>query len=303
MLPVTAAVLLAAPISAMAQTAPTLEPLSTDVVVYPELVTWHERDGRPCCFPEVVAEDGQVLLRVDIVFDIPWSEELQRVSANDRDITVALPGGETRTPIGSYQYEGQFRRTSVSFSASRPSNWTEQDRDGFFNAVFLIPQGTASVDLTVGELYSTTIEVPQTFQKPPGAADGAEFQVLATRLLDSVTSAERVNNIPVSNEINPPDGQSILEIEIAIRGQERNDFDTPDRYYWHTYDFGVVYDDVHNAGLIGERFSDRILNWQFNSTEVGGQPTVRTIYFAVPSDVGTMHLYFGDQRVAELTPN
>ncbi len=298
-----AAMLLAGATGASAQDGVTLEPLSVTTATYPQLATWHERQGRPCCVPEVLAEDGQVLLRIDIEFDIPWSEELSRVSAYDGDITITLPNGESRRSIGFFYYEGQFRRSSVSFSVSRPSNWQEEDRNGFFNVVFLIPQETATVDLVLGELYSGTIAVPPTFAKPPVAADGAEFQILGAALMDGVTAAESVNGIEISNDITPPEGMSILEIEIAIRGIEPNDFDSPDRFYWHTYDFGLVYDEIHNAGLIGERFSNRILDWQFNSATIGGDAAVRRIYYAVPSDVGTMQLYFGDVRVADVAPN
>ena len=75
--------------------------------------------------PEVLAEDGQVLLRIDIEFDIPWSEELSRVSAYDGDITITLPNGESRRSIGFFYYEGQFRRSSVSTppAANRRATW------------------------------------------------------------------------------------------------------------------------------------------------------------------------------------
>lgn len=288
---------------AAAQEGLSLEPLSVTTATYPQLVTWHERQGRPCCVPEVLAEDGQVLLRIDIEFDIPWSDELSRVSAYDSDITITLPNGEERRSIGYFYYEGQFRRSSVSFSVSRPNDWQEEDRNGFLNVVYLIPAGTTAVDLAVGEFYSSTIAVPSTFDKPPVAADGADFQILSAALLDSVTAAESVNGIEISNDLTPPDGMSILEIEVAIRGVEPNDFDTPDRFYWHTYDFGLVYDDIHNAGLVGERFSNRILDWQFNSATIGGDAAVRRMYYAVPSDAGTMHLYFGDVRIADVVVN
>ena len=298
-----AAILFTGVTGAPAQEGVSLEPLSVTTATYPQLTTWHERQGRPCCVPEVVAEDGQTLLRINIVFDIPWSEDLSRVSAYDSDITITLPNGESRRSIGFFYYEGQFRRSSVSFSVSRPSNWQEEDRNGFFNAVFLIPGETASVDLVLGELYSGTVAVPPTFDKPPVAADDAEFQILNASMLDSVTAAESVNGIEISNDLTPPDGMSILAIEIAVRGITPNDFDSPDRFYWHTYDFGLIYDDVHNAGLIGERFSNKILDWQFNSATIGGDAAVRRIYYAVPSDVGTMHLYFGDVRIADVVPN
>ena len=52
--------------------------------------------------------------------------------------------------------------------------------------------------------------------------------------------------------------------------------------------------------LIGERFMDQVLNWQFNSVAGDGSSVTRRMIWAVPAGESHFELYFGDVGVASV---
>ncbi|MCB9957641.1 MAG: hypothetical protein H6843_03410 [Rhodospirillaceae bacterium] len=275
-----------------------LSVISIETHAYPSLVSWHERDGRPCCHPETLATQGMIFLDVRGVFDVPWSDTVTRFSASSRDVRVTLPDGSQFNPVGSYDYFGMYHFTASSPSASRPNGWPAEDRDLVYQAIFLIPAGTPSVTFAIGESVSAELTVPAVAEAP-AAADFAAFQVLNASYLAAVPVSRNQSSQDITGVITAPPGNVFVELEVAITGQQANDPRGQDRFYYHTQDFHLLDPNGRETGRIGERFMDFVMAHQFNSVNAGATDTEDMIW-SVPVGIASATLYFGDTPVAEI---
>ena len=139
---------------------PALSQISLSAATYDAVVSWDERDHRPCCFRDVLATDGMIYLDVRLVLDVPWTDALDRVSFRADDVTIALADGTVQEAIGHFDYFGMFAVQSPGISARRPRDWPNEDEDAYYHAIFQIPAGTTEVTLSVAEAFRTTVTVP-----------------------------------------------------------------------------------------------------------------------------------------------
>ncbi len=289
-------------LAAQSTTGLTLSSLKT--YAYASVVNWSERDWRPSGVEEIIAVDGMVLLDVRAVFDVPWTEDLSRLSISSSDIMLILPDGTEIQSFGSYEYWGMFHANAASASASRPRDFPEEDRDLYYHSVFLVPEDTTTATLRLpaddGEPgWEGPVEVPS-LSAEQDAAMFAEFTVTDVGILGQLDLEDGRDSRAFTSTIPAPAGYIFADLEIDILAFAANEFDGDGRFYWHTYDFRLVGPEGQTYPLIGERFIDKLLDAQFSGVSVGDTADRRAIWM-IPEGTMTATLMFGQTAVTEVT--
>jgi len=292
----------ATPLAAQSTSGLTLSSLKT--YAYDSVVSWQERDFRPAGLEEVIATEGMVLLDVRAVFDVPWTEDLTRLSISSSDILLVLPDGTEVQSFGSYEYWGMFHTNASSASASRPRDWPDEDQDLYYHSVFLVPVGTTGALLRLpaddGEPgWEGPVEVPAVSAEQD-AAMFAEFTVLDVVRTRTLALADGRDSRAFTSPMTAPEGHVFADLDIEVLAFAANEFDGDGRFYWHTYDFRLTGPDGETYPLIGERFIDKLLDSQFNGVAVGDTADRRAIWL-VPEGAAQATLMFGTSPVAEVS--
>ncbi|WP_323037586.1 hypothetical protein [Pararhodobacter sp.] len=277
-----------------------LTALSTQTRAYDTVINWQERPYRPAGVVEYVRVPGSLILDVRMVFDGPWSDDVSRVSVSSRDIRLVLADGTELAAVGGYPNWGQATLQSRSLSGSRPRDFPDDDRDLYWNGLFVIPKGTASVTLRFGGdvRYEGDVTVPAPSAEAD-AASFAQFRPTAVRRFRVVELEDGRDDDAVSSSIAAPPGMVLAEIEVDVQGLVSNQVDGEDRFTWHTHNFRLVDDAGATMGLVGERFMRRILDSQFSGTNVGSSAD-RTMLWVVPESLTEARLLFGETEVARV---
>jgi hypothetical protein len=295
-----AAVALAAGAAAAQDEAVPLTVDTLEVTAFPSVVI-AEDDRYPCCFPETIAPEGQVLLLVEAVFEPPWTEEVDNLRISSRDIALTGAGAEEPLPlIGSYEYHGFFRLRAPSLSARKPRNWPDESEPVHFNGVFLVPADAGELSLDLGGSVTIPVTVPEPGE-PPAPADVAEISIAGTERVDSLESTSRSGSTEIVSTITNPNG-AILGVTVSIDPTANNDLEDPTQFVWQTWNFALMYGDGHYAPLIGQPLASSITQSTTNShrdDSMEWSPTERTLYYAVPADAESFSLYYGPTLVAE----
>ena len=289
--------------AAVAQSTSGLTVNSLKSYAYDTMVSWTERDARPAGVEEIAQVEGMVFLDIRAVFDVPWSDDLSRLSISSSDILVILPDGTEVQACCAYEYWGMMHMSGSSASVSRPSDFPDEDRDLYWHSIFLVPAGTPQVTLRLpadeGEPgYEGVVPVPAVSEEL-AAAEFAQFAVADPVRMDVLELEAGRDSRMVTSSMTAPEGQDFVDFEIEVTPFSANEFDFDGRFYWHTYDFRLVGADGATYGLIGERFQDRLLDSQFSSAGVGDSSTRRMV-FMVPEGVTSATLHFGGTAVADV---
>jgi len=282
---------------ALAQT--DLAALSLTARAYDQVHSWQERAFRPAHLVEVVQVPGHVLLDVRVVLDGPWSDTIERVQANARDIHLLLPDGTELAPQGGYQYWGQLSLIARSISARRPRNFPEEDQDIAWNGLFMVPEGVSQATLVIGGddiRFSGAVTIPKV-STPEAAADFASFQPQGVRRFRLVELQDGNGANAVPSTIAALPGTVLAEVVVSINGTGGNNADGDLRFNWSTSDFRLTDPQGTTLPLVGERFMRRILDSQFNGVDVGSS-VERTMIWLVPESLTEARLLFGETEVA-----
>lgn len=277
-----------------------LTALSTEARAYDTLTSWQERAYRPAGVVERIHVPGSMILDIRMVFDGPWTDDIARVSVSSRDIMLVLADGTELQAVGGHPAWGQATLQARSLSASRPRDFPTDDRDLYWNGLFVIPKGTASATLRLGGdvRFEASIPVP-----PPTAEDiaatFATFSPSAVRRFRVVNLEDGRGNNAVSSSIRAPVGMVLAEVEVDVQGVVSNQIDENNRFTWHTHNFRLVDDAGHSMGLVGERFMQRLLDSQYSGTNVGDTAD-RTMIWVVPETLTEARLLFGETEVARV---
>jgi|GEM_PF-1785494 len=278
-----------------------LTALSTETRAYDTVTNWQERPYRPAGVVQYVQMPGSLFLDVRMTFDGPWSDDIARISASSREIHLILADGTELRAVGGYPAWGQLTLQSRSLSGSRPRNFPEEDRDLYWNGLFVVPKGTATATLRIGGddvRYEGPVTVPSpTFEQD--AASFARFSPVGVRRFRVAELQDGRGDNAVDSTISAPTGMVLAEIEIEVEGVASNQNDGDDRFTWHTHNFRLVDEAGHTMGLVGERFMNRILDSQFSGTDVGGA-SERTVLWVVPETMTEARLLFGETEVARV---
>ncbi|MCB1407385.1 MAG: hypothetical protein KDK01_14310 [Rhodobacteraceae bacterium] len=277
-----------------------LTALSTETRAYETATSWQERPYRPAGVVEYVSMPGSVILDVRMVFDGPWSDEVQRVSVSSRDIRLVLPDGTELGAVGGHPNWGQMTLQSRSLSGSRPRDFPTDDRDLYWNGIFIVPKGTTTATLRLGGdvRFEGAVTVPGPTREED-AASFATFRPTGVRRFRIAELQDGRGTEAVSSTIPAPQGMVIAEVEIDVSGVMSNQVDGDDRFTWNTHNFRLVDDAGVTMGLVGERFMNRVLDSQYNGVNVGSS-TERTVLWVVPEDLTEARLLFGETEVARV---
>jgi hypothetical protein len=286
---------------AQAEVQLTLQSLKT--YAYDEVVSWQERDFRPYGLEEVVAVEGMVILDIRAVFDVPWSDELDRLSVSSRDIALILPDGTEVASFGSYEYWGMMHTIAQGISISRPRDYPEEDEDLYWQSLYLVPEGTASAVLRIGDpeeavVWQGDVTVPGV-EAEQDAAMFAEFRVTDVDRFRVAELEDGRDTTRMTSTLTAPAGQVLVDLEIEVTALSANEFEADGDFQWHSYDFRLTGPEDETFFLVGERFQNRILDWQFNGVNVG-EATTRRLVFMVPEGTTAATLRFGMTAVAEV---
>ncbi|GGL74420.1 hypothetical protein [Wenxinia marina] len=287
-----------APLSALAQTG--LDLISSETAAFDSMVLWNERDVRPIGLTEVARVEGQIFFGVSLILDVPWSDDLQRVSINSSDIKLTLPDGTELQAIGAYDYLGMMELGSPGLSVSRPYNWPESDADARWQGVFLVPEGTSGGTLTFpGEPgWSGEVTVPAVGREVD-AASFAAFTIADVDRYRRIALEDRRAGLDIGSVLTPLPGHVLADVEIEIAPTASNRTANEERFHWSTSFFRLVAADGTTYWPAGERFMDRLLDDQFNGVDPGESATRRVVWM-VPEAADVAFLFYGDTMVAQV---
>lgn len=277
-----------------------LTALSLTARSHESVVSWQERDWRPAGLTEVVHVPGHVLIDVRAVFDGPWSETLERVQVNVADIRLVLPDGSELAPLGGYPTWGQLTLQTRTLSGRRPRDFPTTDADIYWNGLFRVPKAVSQAVLRIGgeARFEGVIAIPAPSAQED-AASFASFRVTGVRRFRVAQLSDGRDAAQMTSTITALPGHLLAEIEVEVTGLATNNVDGSERFNWHTHDFRLVDAQGTTLALVGERFMQRVLDSQFNGTNIGSDAERRMLWL-VPEGLTEARLLFGETEVARV---
>ena len=278
--------------------------VSLDVLRYDSLINTNEDVGIACCVPHVIQTEGYALIHISAVVDVPWSEDLDRVSAFSSKLTMTVPGGEPVGPIGSYDRRGLFETSSGGVSAQRPRDWpdTEEDVNLEMEHVWLLPADATTATLTVDEYFTAEIEIPQTASEPISPADTAEFVITGLTRLDHLEMQHSLNRQSVAGTVTPATGQ-IVKVDFDMTPLLNTAIGGRPGFLLYTRYMQLVGPSGLPAMPLGQFLGDGLetdTSNSFTGDFVGATYDV-SFYYLTDGAPGTYTLYFFSDPVAVAT--
>lgn len=277
-----------------------LTALSLTAQVYESVPSWQERAYRPAGLVELVQRPGHVMVDLRAVFDGPWTDDLERLSVQARDIRLILPDGTEQEVVGHQSNWGQPVLRASALTGRRPRDFPDDGGDIHWNALFVVPKGVATATLRIGG--DANFQAPVTLPSPTTLVDAASFATFTPtglRRFQRVNLEDGRDGDLVTSHIAAPPGMALAEITLRVAALAANETDGDARFSWNTHNFRLVDDRGQTLGLVGERFLRRILDSQFNGVDVGDD-TERVMVWAVPADLPRARLLFGETEVAQI---
>ena len=251
---------------------------------------------------ETLKVEGNKLVSIRVKILPVWTDQIDKVKVDDKDIKIVTPDGQEILMIGEFERFGQFRLNAHGLYAYRPNNWKEKEKIFYYNAVFAVPAGVEKAEFKLGAV-SAGIDIPAASQPAPLAADAVKVEITGVKKVESLNSEKRVGKLdpkPVTTITNPHG--DILEVKIKITPLKGNG-DTPDHFFWYTPWLALATADGRFIGTFGEMFMDKITNnvshnLSRNSSGEWGSGEA-SLYFAIPKNVTDFKLIYVGQPVAE----
>lgn len=277
--------------------------LSLEVHRYDSLINTNKDVGLACCAPHVIQVPGYVLIHVSAVVDVPWTEELDRVSASSSKLTMTVPGGEPVGPIGSYARRGLFETSPGGANASRPRDWPETDKDVNLplEHVWLLPADATTATLAVDEYFTATIDIPQETSEPIGPADTASFAILGISRVDRLEMAHSFNQQKVQGTVAPAAG-TILQVDFAVTPLMDTNVGGDPNFLLYTRYLQLVGPSGLAQVPLGQFLVDGLVTDTTNSFSGDGfigAAFEKSFYYLSDGAPGTYTLYFHNDPVAE----
>lgn len=278
--------------------------VSFEAFLYDSLIDTEKDVGVPCCAPHVVAVPGHALLHISAVIDIPWTEELSRVSVSARDLTLTVPGlEEPLHPFGHYEYRGIFEADTYSLSASRPNDWPDADEHLLMEQVFAVPEDATAATLTFGEFHSVEIDIPQEASDPLTPGDTAEVAITAITPVDGIEVDTDNYGQGIHGTVVPGAGQ-ILRVDFTITPLMENWLNNRSGFTFRTGHIQLVGPNGLPARPLGQHLNTALTSDTTNSISGDAflnKPYDKAFFFLTDGAPGTYTLYFLSDPVAEGT--
>lgn len=285
-----------------------LAPASVTIQRYDEIVSAEGGSGHYCCAPHVL-ESGPAadFYHVRVVFDVAFSDTLDRVSINSRDIGLMLPGAtEALRNIGRFDYLGIFEFGSSSVFAQRPRDWPNETEQAFIDAVWIVPEGVTSAALVVGEA-GAQLQVPLDLNVAAGqpVSPGATLQAAVTGFgaETALAVSDRHNGQDIAGRVVPAAGQA-LRLDLAVTPLISTATDAQageNRFFMYADYFSLVGPSGLPLPFMGYQTGSGLRQrWSISSSwENQPRASEMTLYFMGNPEPGTWTVYFLQDPVAQ----
>lgn len=294
---------------AMAQSPLSLSGMS--VYRYETLIDHSGNSGSFCCAPYVLGGPDGNFVYIRAVFDIAWSEDLDRITYNSSDITLMLPGDdEGRRAQGRYDWFGVFTPSAGSISERRPRDFPEENAQAFLNGVWYLPRDATTATLIIGE-DDDILEVPVNLavEVGPVISPAQTFTFTPTGLTRAteLTAETRMNQTDVPGRLTPATG-TMLRIDFDATPNFSTDTDAQvgeNQAFLRNTWFSLVGPDGAPLAPLGSQSGSNStprVEWT-NSIRWDDSPRTidLSLYFLGDGAPGTYQLYFLEDMVGEIT--
>ncbi|MGF1627104.1 MAG: hypothetical protein ACFCVH_19660 [Alphaproteobacteria bacterium] len=276
--------------------------MSLEVMRYDSLISTGDDHGIACCAPYLMrAQPGFALVHVSAVIDVPWSEDLDRVSATSGKLTMTVPGGEPVGPIGDFDRRGLFEVAGGGVSASRPRDWPESDEHLVMEQVWMLPEDATTATLAIDEAFAAEIDLPQVVSDPISPGDTAAFVITGFSRVDSLEFEQSANRQKIPGSLVPSAGQ-IVKVDFDITPLMHSNIGGNDGYLLYTRYLQLVGPSGLPTAPLGQYLSDSMTTNTTNSFSGNsylGSTYDKTFYYLTDGSAGTYTLYFLGDPVAE----
>lgn len=296
-------------IPALAQSPLTLSGMS--VYRYETLVDHSGNSGSFCCAPYILGGPDGHFVYIRAIFDVAWSDELERISYSSSDITLMLPGDdEGRRAVGRYDWYGVFTPSAGSISERRPRDFPEETAQAFINGVWYLPRDATAATLIIGE-DDDILEVPVNLavEVGPVIAPAQTFSFTPTGLTRAteLTAESRMNRTDVPGRMAATTG-TMLRIDFDATPAFSTDTDAQageNQAFLRNTWFSLVGPDGAPLLPVGSQSGSSATPRVEWTNSISWDNTPRTVdlslYFIGSGAPGTYQLYFLEDMVGEIT--
>ena len=300
------AALMSTTLPAVAQSA--LTPVAVSIQRYDEIVNATGDSGLACCAPHVM-ESGPAAdyYYIRMVFDVAFSETLDRVSINSSDILLMLPGAEEGLrAIGRYDYVGVYDDGSPTIFARRPRDWPAETEQAFVDGVWIVPEGVTTAILRVGE-EGARIDVPVDLNVAPGApvSPGQTVQVAVTGfgVEETLSLTDSRYSQDVAGRVVAAAGQ-MLRLQVTVTPLMSTATDAQvgeNQHFMYAEYLSLVGPDGLPLPYLGYRTGDSLRrSWSISSSwENSPRASDMSLYFLGNPGPGTYTVYYLQDPVAQ----
>jgi hypothetical protein len=241
-------------------------------------------------------------LAVRLTLSPAWTEEKDRVEADIENIVLKTDSGENAPMVGYFERYGEFVISTARFSEWRSYDWQEKKRPVYWNAVFAVPSGTKSAELSFGGKV-VKLEVPAGPADPPNPADLVKVEILESGYTDEIRGEHSVGDLEPKPVTVTTGGENLLlAVRLRLTPTKANG-NHPDQFFWYTPWFGVATDSGLYVPTMGEIFFDRLndnVSHNLDRSSDGVFTSAEaTLYFAAPQGMSAFKLTYMALPVAE----
>ncbi len=277
---------------------------SVTVERYAELIENGTEGGVACCAPLVLSQPGHHFVYVQAIYDVAWSDTLDRINVSSSDIGILLPGDtEPRQMVGRVSRVGQFDLGGNSLHASRPRDWPASTEQAYLNAVFLVPDTVTTGTLVFDETgYSQEISLAAEVTEFPVPASMVQINVLGLARVDEVVTEESSGRQQMIGRLAPTLGD-MLQLDLQVQALLSNDVEGDNEHFFLNNDFALVGPDnapLRSIGIVEGSFAD---NYSYsNRWDLGSLPNPSTVrfYFAGNAAPGVYKVFYHGTPVADV---
>lgn len=293
---------------AVAQEADALPITLSSVTIerYAELIEEGDSGGVACCAPLVLSQPGHHFVYVRAIFDVEWSEELDRISVSFSDIGLQLPGdAEPRRMVGRMSRLGEFDLSGTSLNARRPRDWPAETEQGFLNAVFLVPDSITTGTLVFEETtFAQEISLAAEVTELVDPASLVTINLLGLTEVDEVVTQEQSGRQDITGRLSPSLG-AMMQLDLSVQPLQPNGLDGDTDFFYTIDAFTLVGPDNAPLRRIGSVPNSSFQeNYSYSSRwRDGGLPNAQTLrlYFAGNAAPGVYKVFYHGTPVADIT--
>jgi hypothetical protein len=285
-----------------------LMPVTVSIQRYDQIVNATGDTGLACCAPHIL-ESGPAtdFLHIRMVFDVAFSDTLDRVSVNSSDIVLMLPGAEEGLrAIGHYDHVGIFDEGASGIFARRPRDWPNETAQAFVDSVWMVPDGVTTATLQVGEegaQIAVPVDLNVAQSQPVSPGQTVQVAVTGFGVEADLTLSERRNNQQLAGRVTPLSGQA-LRMEVSVTPLMSTSTEAQageNRHLMYAGYLSLVGPDGLPMPFLGTRAGDGLRRtWSVSSSwDNSPRPHDMTLYYLGNPGPGTYTVYYLQDAVAQ----